>query len=83
MQTGKKHSIPVFVSPHHYYPTDHGWKFEGALKKLMHDIHMFERRGPLNLEAFEASRADWLERYKPFIKDGQTVVVSPHKVYDV
>ena len=22
------------MSPHYYYPHDHGWKFEGALEKL-------------------------------------------------
>ena len=42
---------------------------------------MFERKGPLNLENFHGSGADWLERYKPYIEDGQTVIVSPHKVH--
>jgi nicotinamidase-related amidase len=64
-----------------YYPTDHGWQFEGALEVLMHNIGMFDRKGPLNLEGFRNSGADWLERYKPYIEDGKTVVVSPHKVY--
>ena len=81
LKAAKKNGIPVFISPHYYYPTDHGWKFEGALEKLMHDIHMFDRKGPLNLEGFEGSGADWLERYKPYIQDGKTVVASPHKVY--
>ncbi len=36
---------------------------------------------PLSLDRFSASGADWLERYKPFIDDGKTVVVSPHKVW--
>jgi nicotinamidase-related amidase len=35
----------------------------------------------LNLEGFSGSGADWLERYKPYIEDGKTVVCSPHKVY--
>jgi nicotinamidase-related amidase/YHS domain-containing protein len=71
----------VFVSPHYYYPHDHTWKFEGALETLMHDIDMFHRDGPLQTEGIEGSGADWLERYKPYINDGETVVVSPHKVY--
>ncbi|MFI4883017.1 MAG: YHS domain-containing (seleno)protein, partial [Phycisphaerales bacterium JB064] len=53
----------------------------GALETLMHDINMFEREGPLDTEGIEGSGADWLDRYKPFINDGQTVVVSPHKVF--
>jgi nicotinamidase-related amidase len=81
MKTAKETNIPVFISPHYYYPTDHGWKFEGTLEKVMHNIHMFDRPGPLNLEGFEGSGADWLEVYKPYIQDGKTIVASPHKVY--
>ena len=81
LEVAKDHSIPVFVSPHYYYPTDYNWNFEGSLEKLMHDINMFDRKGALDLEGFENSGADWLERYKPYIEDGDTVVVSPHKVY--
>ena len=47
----------------------------------MHQIDMFDRQGPLSLEDFEGSGADWLERYKRFIQDGRTVVTSPHKIY--
>ena len=73
--------IPVFVSPHYYFPTDHGWKFEGALEALMHKVGMFDRTGALSVEGFEDSGADWLARYKPYIEDGKTVVTSPHTVY--
>lgn len=81
LETAKEYDIPVFVSPHYYYPTDHGWKFEGALEKVMHNIGMFDRKGALNLEDFEGSGADWLDELKPYIQDNKTVVVSPHKVY--
>ncbi len=77
----KGNGIQVFISPHYYFPTDKGWQFEGALEALMHNLGMFDRTGPLSLEGFEGSGADWLARYKPYIEDGQTVVVSPHKVY--
>jgi len=80
-KAGKENGIPVFISPHYYFPHDHGWKFEGALEKLMHNIGMFDRKDALNVEGFEGSGADWLERYKPYIQDGKTVVTSPHKVY--
>ena len=81
LKTAKAQGIPVFISPHYYYPTDHGWKFGGALEVLMHNIGMFDRVDPLSLEGFEGSGADWLEIYKPYIEDGKTVVSSPHKVY--
>ena len=77
----KEKEIPVFISPHYYYPTDHNWKFGGALEKLMHHIGMFDRKSALSLEGFEGSGADWLELYKPYIEDGKTIVASPHKVY--
>jgi nicotinamidase-related amidase len=77
----KANDIPVFVSPHYYYPTDHGWAFEGALEALMHNIGMFDRKGALTTEGFEGSGADWLEQYKQYINDGETVVSNPHKVY--
>jgi len=80
-KAAKANYIPVFVSPHYYYKHDHGWKFEGALEKLMHKIGMFDRKHPLNTEDFEGSGADWLAQYKPYIEDGETIVTNPHKVY--
>ena len=80
-KTAKATGMPVFISPHYYYPQDKRWDFEGTLEKLMHDINMFDRPDALSLEGFTGSGADWLERYKPYIEDGETVVTSPHKVY--
>jgi biuret amidohydrolase len=77
----KDTNVPVFISPHYYYPHDHEWKFGGALEVLMHKIGMFDRKGTLNVEGFTGSGADWLDRYKPYINDGKTVVSSPHKVF--
>jgi nicotinamidase-related amidase len=81
LKIAKENGIPVFVSPHYYYPTDHGWEFEGSLEKLMHAIGMFDRKGPLDLNGFENSGADWLEPYKTYLNDGETIIASPHKVY--
>ena len=58
-----------------------GWKFEGTLEAVMHQINMFDRPGALDLDGFEGSGADWLERCKPYINDGETIIASPHKVY--
>jgi nicotinamidase-related amidase len=81
MRAAKAGGYELFVSPHYYYPTDHGWKFGGALEVLMHNIGMFDRKSPLSLDGFEGSGADWLGQYKGYIEDGNTVVTSPHKVY--
>ena len=80
-KAAKSNGFEVFISPHYYYPTDHRWKFSGTAEALMHEINMFERSGPLSLDGFSGSGADWLERYKPYIEDGKTIVTSPHKVY--
>ena len=81
MTTAKSVGIPVFISPHYYFPTDDGWKFGGAVETMMHAVNMFDRTGALSMDGFKGSGADWLERYRPLIEDGKTVVVSPHKVY--
>ncbi|MES9853126.1 MAG: cysteine hydrolase [Candidatus Thiodiazotropha sp. L084R] len=81
LKTAKAQGIPVFVSPHYYYPHDHNWKFEGALEALMHKIGMFDRTDTLSTSGFEGSGADWLDRYKRYINDGKTTVTSPHKIY--
>lgn len=79
--TAQAIDLPVFVSPHYYYPHDHGWKIEGALEMLMHKISMFDRPDQLSSEELEGSGADWLGKYKPYIEDANTIVTSPPKVY--
>ncbi|WP_425100226.1 cysteine hydrolase [Tropicibacter sp. S64] len=77
----KAAGMPVFISPHYYYPHDHRWHFEGTLEKTMHGIGMFDRPDALSLDGFDGSGADWMPQYKPYIEDGETIVCSPHKVY--
>jgi len=80
-EAAKQADMTVAISPHYYYPTDKGWKFEGALEKLMHNIGMFDREGPYTMNGFENSGADFMPEYKKYILDGKTIVTSPHKVY--
>ena len=35
----------------------------------------------MDLDGLRGSGADWLERFKPYIEDGKTVVVAPHRVF--
>jgi nicotinamidase-related amidase len=82
LRTARQHGVPVFISPHYYYPTDRAWLTRGgAVEELMHQMDLFARRGPLTLEGFTGSGADWPERFKPYLEAGETVVASPHKVY--
>lgn len=80
-KAAKANSYEVFISPHYFYPTDSGWKFNGPLETSEFETHTFARKGPLTLEGFANSGADWLDRFKPYIEDGKTVVASPHKVW--
>jgi nicotinamidase-related amidase len=80
-KAAKEHGFGVFISPHYLYPADQAWKFGGAVEKMMLESNEFYRPDPLKFDGFSGSGADWLERYKPFIEDGKTVVVSPHKVW--
>jgi nicotinamidase-related amidase len=77
----KRYGFEVFISPHYFYPTDAGWKFNGALEADEAAARYFERRGILNLDGLGGSGADWLPRFRQYIDDGKTVVVAPHKVF--
>jgi nicotinamidase-related amidase len=80
-EVAKDQEYGVFISPHYLYPHDQAWQYGGAVEHMMLDSKEFFRPDPLDVEGFAGSGADWLERYKPFIEDGNTTVVSPHKMW--
>jgi nicotinamidase-related amidase len=80
-KAAKANGYQVFISPHYFYPTDGGWKFADPLETEEFKNHSFARTGPLSLAGFPNSGADWLDQFKPYIEDGKTIVVSPHKVW--
>jgi nicotinamidase-related amidase len=80
-EAAKQPGIPVVISPHYYYPHNHTWKFGGHLEILQHNLRMFDRRGPLTLDGFAGSGAEFMPEFEKFIDDGKTIVCSPHKLY--
>jgi biuret amidohydrolase len=80
-RAAKKGGHAVFVSPHFYFPHDSAWKSPGALQGQLLSLGALRRAAPIDARTFDGSGADFLERYKPFIYDGKTVITSPHKVY--
>jgi nicotinamidase-related amidase len=80
-QAAKMKGYKVFISPHYFYPTDNTWEFNGPLETSEFSTHSFARTGPLSLAGLADSGADWLDRFKPYIEDSKTIVVSPHKVW--
>ena len=80
-KAAKEAGYDVFISPHFLYPADQAWGFGGAVERMMLDGKEFFRTDPLSFEGFIGSGADWLDRFKPYIEDGKTIVVSTHKVW--
>ena len=80
-KVAKSHNFEVFISPHYFFPVDKGWKFNGPLETDEFNNSLFARKGVLDLDGLIGSGADWLERFKPYIEDGKTIVVSPHRVW--
>lgn len=81
MKISKEKDIPLFISPHYYFPSDLDMHHGGSLEHAMHHLHMFERAGQLDLTDFDGSGADWMPQYKKYINDDKTYVSSPHKMY--
>jgi nicotinamidase-related amidase len=80
-KAAKAHGFEVFIAPYYFYPTDKGGQFNGPLETDEATSGMFARTGILNLEGLDGSGADWLARFKPYIQDGKTIVVAPHRVW--
>lgn len=82
MQTAQDLGYYIIHSPHYYYPTDGQWVAPlGAIADYLAGIGFVGRKGPLDLEGFTGSRADYPERFKKFLMDGKTANTSPHKAY--
>jgi nicotinamidase-related amidase len=80
-EAAKSSDMTVTVSPHYEYPADGKWRFGGPAERLLNQLHMFERSGPLTVDGLPGSGADFLEELKQFILDGSTIIVSPHKIF--
>jgi nicotinamidase-related amidase len=80
-KAAKALGFEVFISPHYFYPIDKGWKFNGPLETDEAANGFFARKGAYTVEGLAGSGADWLERFKPYIEDGKTIVAAPHRVW--
>src|SRR4051812_5845422 len=74
--------MPVFISPHYYYPHDHEWVAPlTPIEDFAHHLLLLGRQDATSGAGLEGSGADFPARYKPYICDGKTIVTSPHKAY--
>ena len=46
----KQNGFEVFISPHYFFPTDRGWRFNGPLETDEAESKMFARNGRLSLD---------------------------------
>lgn len=77
----KHKNLPLIISPHYYFDHDYHWIFGGPGEHFMHDTKMFKRDDVLSGRGLDNSGADFLEIYKPYIKEENVVVCSPHKIF--
>ncbi len=81
MQTAKKTNITLAVDPLVYTALDKGWANSGALQRQLLEMQALHRTSLNEPKGFDGSGADFYDRYKPYINDGKTIVVAPHKMY--
>lgn len=81
MKAAKKKDVVLAVDPLVYTALDSGWIRPGALQRQLLDMKALHRTSLGDPKGFEGSGADFFDRYKPYIADGKTVVVAPHKMY--
>lgn len=81
MKTAKKSGMALAVDPLVYTALDGNWANAGALQRQLLDMKALHRASLAEPKGFEGSGADFYDRYKPYILDGKTIVVAPHKMY--
>lgn len=81
MVAAKKNGTALAVDPLVYTALDGNWTHAGALQRQLLDMKALHRDALNDPKGFENSGADFFARYKPYINDGKTIVVAPHKMY--
>lgn len=81
MKTAKTTGIALAVDPLVYNALDGSWSNAGALQRQLLDMKALHRASLNNPQGFDGSGADFYGPYKPYIYDGKTIVVAPHKMY--
>lgn len=56
-------------------------EIRGTGRVLISQLHMFERSGPLTVDGFPGSGADFLDELKQHVLRGSTILASPHKMW--
>lgn len=82
LKAAKTHRLPVFMSPHYFYPHDHKLHTHlGAMEDLALNGGVVARQSSLNFDGYSGSGADIPKQFKKYIEDGETVITSRHVSY--
>lgn len=81
MKASKAGGFTLAVDPLVYTASDGGWSNAGALQRQLLDMKALHRASLNDPKGFEGSGADFYGPFKPYIYDGETIVVAPHKMY--
>ncbi len=81
MQAAKQYGVMLAVDPLIYTKADSDWANAGNLQRQLLEMKALHRTSLSDPKGFEGSGADFYAPYKPYINDGQTIVVAPHKMY--
>ncbi|MBB1488682.1 cysteine hydrolase [Oceanospirillum sediminis] len=80
METAKATNVQLAIDPLVYTKPDLNWSQAGTLQKQLLEMRALYADS-LDPASFEGTGADFYEPYKKYIKDGQTIVAGPHKMY--
>lgn len=80
MKASKDTGVVLAVDPLMYSSLDSGWVNAGVLQRQLLDMKALHADGYSDSE-LNGTGADYFARYKPYINDGETIKVAPHKMY--
>lgn len=82
LRAAKDYGYPVFMSPHYFFPHDHKGKTRlSPMEDLALRGGVVARQSPLHTDDVPGSGADVPDRFKPYMEDENTTVVSRHVTY--
>lgn len=82
LKTAKDLGFPVFMSPHYFFPHDHKGKTRlSPMEDLALKGGVVARQSPLHFDDVPGGGADVPDRFRKYMEDSDTTVVSRHITY--